>query len=148
MQEEINKPVTDTLRSKILARISSVEFKSVGNEKSFNVRLVDSLLMLFKESNEAYHTQQLEKNGEEIKGLKGKYATLLLMSNCVEEEMKTEISQLKSSLSAKSEEVDRIIKDLTFKRDKYIGFDGEEKRQAFKDGLSWAIESIEQLKSK
>ena len=39
----------------------------------------------------------------------------------------------------------KIIEQLQSKHDAFLGTKGEEQRQAFKDGLSWAIDVVETL---
>ena len=39
----------------------------------------------------------------------------------------------------------KIIEQLQSKHDTFLGTKGEEQRQAFKDGLSWAIDVVETL---
>ena len=40
---------------------------------------------------------------------------------------------------------EKIIEQLQSKRDAFLGTKGEAQRQAFKNGLSWAIDTVETL---
>ncbi len=40
---------------------------------------------------------------------------------------------------------EKIIEQLQSKHDAFLGTKGEEQRQAFKNGLSWAINTVETL---